>query len=199
MDEDTVTAWIKGLKGRDDKAAANLWDRYFRRLIALAKHRLGGFPKRVEDEEDVAISVFESLCQGAAAGRFTELTDRDDLWRLLVVVTTHKSTDAMRRAGRKKRGGGEVRGESVFITPDGSNGVDQIAGTDPTPELLAELEDAWQDLIGRLKDDNAKRVALLRMQGFSNEEMADKLDISISSVERKLRLIRQAWSQGIST
>ena len=51
------------------------------------------------DAEDAALSVFDSFCDGAARGRFPQLVDRDDLWRLLVTITTYKVTDHARRHG----------------------------------------------------------------------------------------------------
>src|SRR5262245_50589686 len=110
----SVTLWIEALKGGDDDAAAALWGRYFARLVRLAEARLGPAHRRAADGEDVALSAIRCLCAGAAAGRFKELTDRDDLWRLLAALTMHKVIDQKRRDLGLKRGGGAVRGESVF-------------------------------------------------------------------------------------
>lgn len=194
MDPNTVTGWIADLKAGDDDAAARLWERFFRRLIGLARHQLAGFQRRVADEEDVAASVFESLCEGAMAGRFDRLSDRDDLWRLLVVMTCHKSNSLKRWTARQKRGGGAVRGESVFAGDEsGAYGIEQFADAAATPEFLAEMNDAFAALMDQLKTDDTREVARLRMHGWSNEEIADQLGMSLSSVERKLRLIRQTW------
>ena len=76
---DSITRWIGNLKQGDDEAALQLWERYFQRLVQLARHKLGTTPRRVADEEDVALSVFRRLCDGAQDGRFEQLTDRDDL------------------------------------------------------------------------------------------------------------------------
>ena len=66
------------------------------------------------DEEDVAVSVFNGLCKGAAAGRFDQLHSRDDLWSLLVAIAGKKAADQIRRQTSQKRGGKDLRGESVF-------------------------------------------------------------------------------------
>ena len=79
MDSDqTITYWIGQLKAEDPEAAAKLWDRYFERIIVLAQRKLGNIPPRVIDAEDVAASVFHSLCFGAARGNFPRLSDRTD-------------------------------------------------------------------------------------------------------------------------
>ncbi len=80
----------------------------------MAARHLGSAPRRIADEEDVAVSVFETLCKGAAAGRFEKLQDRDDLWKLLTAIAGMKSVDQIRRQTAKKRGGEDVRGESII-------------------------------------------------------------------------------------
>ena len=106
MDDDPVTQWIEGLKAGDEDAVADLWNRYFDRLVQLARQRLGTTPRRVADEEDVAVSVFRCLCAGAEHGRLAEIADRGDLWRVLVTMTLRKTIDQQRRLGGKKRGSG---------------------------------------------------------------------------------------------
>jgi hypothetical protein len=77
----SVTRWIDlvGSPDRADQAAQKLWEHYFERLVQLARARLRSSPLRAADEEDVALSAFDSFCRGAAAGRFPDLAGRDDL------------------------------------------------------------------------------------------------------------------------
>lgn len=83
-DPRSVTQCIAALKSGDEEAARALWQRYFDALVKLARRELDGAPRRVADEEDVVVSVFRCLCDGAARGRLAKLSGRDDLWRLLV-------------------------------------------------------------------------------------------------------------------
>ena len=107
--DDSVTFWITHLKNGDADAAHKLWDAYFHRLTGLARSRLGSQTRRMADEEDVALSVFDSLCRGATRGNFPKLTDRDNLWTLLVVMTARKVCDYVSAARAQKRGGGQVQ------------------------------------------------------------------------------------------
>src|SRR5690349_4606330 len=91
--ERSVTRWIGSLKAGDADAAQRLWERYFGALVRLAYARLRGAPRAAADEEDAALSAFDSFCRGAARGRYPRLDDRDDLWRLLVVITERKALD----------------------------------------------------------------------------------------------------------
>jgi len=105
--DDSVTVWIASLKVGDADAAEKLWQRYFETLVRLARDRLRGAPRTVADEEDAALNAFDSFVRGAARGRYPRLHDRDDLWRLLVVITERKASYQARRERRQKRGGGK--------------------------------------------------------------------------------------------
>jgi hypothetical protein len=104
----SVTRWIDQLQLGDPAAVQQLWQRYFQRLVGLARKKLANAPRRVADEEDVALSAFDSFCRNAEQGRFPDLADRDGLWRLLVVMTARKAGHLRRDQGRQKRGGGQL-------------------------------------------------------------------------------------------
>src|SRR6516162_145511 len=101
----SVTAWIAQLRAGDAAAAQPLWEGYYRRLVGLARQRLLGRPRAAADEEDVALSAFDSFCRGAEQGRFPRLADRDNLWQLLVTITARKALQLIRHERRRKRGG----------------------------------------------------------------------------------------------
>jgi len=153
-------------------------------------------PQRAADGEDVALSAINSFCMGAAQGKFPQLADHDDLWRLLVTITARKATRQVQTARRQKRGGGKVRGESVLTGADasGPGGIDQIVGREPSPAFAAELTEQLQRLLDGLGDETLRRLAVLKMQGYTNEEIAVELGCGLRSVERKLRGIRTIWS-----
>ncbi len=198
MDDDPVTQWIGGLKAGDDAAVADLWNRYFERLVHLARQRLGTTPRRVADEEDVAVSVFRCLCAGAEHGRLAEIADRGDLWRVLVTMTLRKTIDQQRRLAGKRRGAGKVRGESVFLRKSGeqaSPGLQQFSDNIPTPQMMVIIEEEGQRLLEALEDDKLKQIALWKLEGFTNDEIAGKLSLTTRSIERKLQRIREIWSE----
>ena len=193
----SISHWIVGLKAGDHAAAQPLWDRYFELMVRLARARLRAAQRvpAAEDEEDAALSAFESLCAGAKDGRFPRLSDRDDLWRLLVTITVRKALDQIQRRQRRKRGGGRVVDEAA-LGEDGDArgpGLDGIAGGEPAPDLALMLAEGLRDRLDRLDDDGLRRIALWRMEGYTNEEIARKLGCVTRSVERKLNVIRRAW------
>jgi DNA-directed RNA polymerase specialized sigma24 family protein len=192
----SVTHWVRELRAGNRAAAQQLWEGYYRRLVVLARQRLAGSPRRVADEEDVALSAFDSFCRGAERNRFPRLEDRNDLWQLLVVLTARKALDLRQHERRQKRGGGAVRGESVFAGLDGA-GLEQVVGAEPAPQFAAEVADECRRLFDRL-DDELRAVALAKMEGLTNPEIAARLGCAPATVERRLRLIRATWAEELN-
>src|SRR5262245_26859164 len=186
---DSVTTWIESLKAGDAEAAQKLWQRYFEALVRLARDRLRGTPRAVADEEDAALSAFDSFVRGAARNRYPRLDDRDDLWRLLVVITERKALDQAQRERRQKRGGGKNHGPPELA--EGPGAGPGIAAPELTPEFAALVADECRCLLGRLRDDSLRTVAQLRMEGYTNAEVADRLGCSLRSVARKVEIIRR--------
>jgi DNA-directed RNA polymerase specialized sigma24 family protein len=192
---DSVTVWIESLKAGDADAAQKLWRRYFEALVRLARDRLRGAPRAVADEEDAALSAFDSFVRGTAHGRYPRLDDRDDLWRLLVVITERKALDQAQHERRQKRGGGKIFGMLRRSDVDQDEGVvARIESREPTPEFAAMMVEECRVLLGRLRDDSLRSLALLRLEGFTNEEVAERLGCSLRTVARKMELIRRSWS-----
>jgi DNA-directed RNA polymerase specialized sigma24 family protein len=191
----SVTCWIDSLKAGDAEAAQKLWQRYFEALVRLARNRLRGAPKVVADEEDAALSAFDSFCRGAARNRYPLLDDRDDLWRLLVVMTERKALDHARHQRRHKRGGGKIRGMPEQADGDlKGRGALDLPSPEPTPEFAALVADECRNRLAQLRDDSLRAVARLRMEGYTNEEVSERLGCSLRTVARKLELIRGTWA-----
>jgi DNA-directed RNA polymerase specialized sigma24 family protein len=194
----SVTCWITQLKAGDRAAAQPLWEGYFRQLVARARRQLQGVPRRAADEEDVALSAFDSFCRAAEQGRLPELSDRDDLWQILVVITDRKSCDLAQHERRHKRGGGRVRDEAALAegrsTADGSP-LAQIVSQEPSPRFAAQVVEEYQRLLDLLGEAELQRVAVWKMEGYSLTEIAERVGWVLRTVKRWLRLIRQIWEQ----
>ena len=193
----SVTAWIEQLKAGDAAAATPLWQGYFRRLVGLARQRLGAAPRGVADEEDVALSAFASFCRAAAQGRFPRLDDRDDLWQVLMMLTARKAIKLIDRECAQKRGGQMKRAAAVVGTPDDSqtDALAALPAQELTPEFAAEVAEECRLRLEALGDDELRGVVVDKMEGYTNEEIAARRGWSLGKVERKLRLIRKTWEQ----
>jgi hypothetical protein len=181
-------------------AAQQIWELYFRRLAEVARRKIEPLARRVADEEDVALSAFKSFCQGVGKGRFPDLQDRTDLWQVLLCLVGWKASELKRQQRAVKRGGGCVRGESAFAGAGSESeaaGLGQFADSEPTPEFVAILMEEAQRRLDSLGDPVLREVALRKMEGYSNEEIAERLGCVVRTVERKLHGIRALWSSAI--
>ena len=177
----SVTRLIVMLKGGDRAASQHLWEAYFGRLVGLARVRLRGISGRMADEEDVALSAFESFYRRAEKGQCPQLEDRDDLWRLLFVFTV-KAVNLVNYQGRKSRGGGRVQSLADLDLVD----AEAILGAEPSPELAAQMTEECQRFLARPSDESLRTVALWKMEGYTNVGIAARLGCVLQMVERKL-------------
>jgi DNA-directed RNA polymerase specialized sigma24 family protein len=156
--------------------------------VSLARRKLSGLPKRASDEEDVVLSAFHSFCQAVDAGRFPSLENRDDLWQLLVMHTARKAVDQRRYQGRLKRSG-ELAGDVA---------LEEIVGDGPDPDFAASVAEELQQFLDLLDEPLSKSIALKKLEGFTNQEIAEQLDWSLRTVERKLSVIRAVWAESVA-
>jgi DNA-directed RNA polymerase specialized sigma24 family protein len=191
--EGSITRWIGPLKAGDHAAAQPLWEAYFGRLVALARARLHATSRRVADEEDVALSAFDSFYRRAERGAFPRLEDRDDLWQILFVLTVRKAVDHARREGRQLRDAGRTRSLEDLSDLDAA----QLVALEESPALAVEMTDECRRLLGLLDDPSLRSVALWKMEGYTNAEIARKLGCVEPTVERKLQRIRRRWTREV--
>jgi hypothetical protein len=194
---DSVTFWIGQLKAGDAQAVQPLWEGYFRRLVGLARARLRGVPTQAHGPEDVALSAFDSFCRGAAQGRFPRLDDRHDLWQVLVLLTARKAVNLRQQALSQKRGGGRVQHASALAGDADADALAEVVGREPSPEFAAEVAEECRRLLDLLPDGKLRAIALWKMEGYRNAEIAEKINRAEVTVERKLKLIRQAWEKEV--
>jgi RNA polymerase sigma factor (sigma-70 family) len=190
MTEGSITRWIGALKAGNPAAAQPLWEAYFRRLVGLARERLQGASRRMADEEDVALSTFDSVCSGAARGRFPQLSDRQNLWPLLVAIARNKCADLVRLETRVKRGG---NASMEAIDPD------ELFAREPSPEFAAQVADELNHRLAELDaagDPDLRAITLAKLDGASTSEIAAQLGCTRRTVERKLTLIARTWAEG---
>jgi DNA-directed RNA polymerase specialized sigma24 family protein len=194
-----IRTWVCQLKDGDPRAAQQLWDTYFLRMVNVARAKLHGAPNRMADEEDVALSAFKSFCRGTKDGQFAQVLEHEDPWPLLMALTTYKAIDLVRHERRVKRGGPGLNSPAADSEADRERSLAQIVGKEPDPQEAFQIAESCQDMLDRLSDTILRAIALWKSEGFTTEEIASKLGCTTRTVERKLQLIRRVWVRGEGT
>ncbi|WP_236621174.1 sigma-70 family RNA polymerase sigma factor [Rhodopirellula sallentina] len=189
-----VTHWIEQVKVGDSRAADQIWQHYFDRLVRSVRRRMQGQNRAVSDEEDVALSVFDSFYDAAQQGRFPDLADRDDLWHLLLRMAARKVVDKHRRDQRVRRGG-NVDVSSLQATNDADDRFMEVIGNEPSPEMVLMTQETIENFFSHLGVGQLRDLAGAKLEGYSNAEMAERFGCSERTVERRLHLIRQKCQQ----
>jgi RNA polymerase sigma factor (sigma-70 family) len=182
----SVTTWLHLLRAGDPAAAQLLWQRYYTDLVRLARDHLAARVRGAADAEDIALSAFASFCRGAAEGRFPQLQDRHDLWRLLFTITVRRAADQARRAGRE---GPRIDVADLLDLPEAD--LDHLPGAAPDPAWAAAIAEEVRSLLTALPGDDLRQVMQLRLEGHTLPEIAQRLGRGLRSIERKWALIRQ--------
>jgi RNA polymerase sigma factor (sigma-70 family) len=193
----SVTRLIQLLRSDDaaerDMAARLIWLRYFRDLLDLARKNLDKRIRRREDEEDVLQSMYKSFCLRQQPGEF-DVVGRDVLWKLLVTITLRKARTAAKRQGREMR---DIAREQTLPIDDETQSahwvLEQMDAVGPSSAEAAVLNDALERRLEALADPELRQIALWRLEGYTNREIADRLDCTERSVERRLERIRSKW------
>ena len=189
----SVTQYIEGLRNGEAEAAQQIWERFLQRLIRLANKKLSA-NRGAADEEDLVQQAFAQFFRQVQEGRFPQLIDRDDLWQILAMLVDRRAADQYRRQHTQKAGVDRVQTESILMQESDQAGLAGLPGLDPTPELAAELTELLRIRLTSLKHPAYQQIALLKLQGFSNREIAEQLETSLRTVERRLEHIRTKWS-----
>lgn len=179
-----------------DTTVDALWSTLFEKIAAYSSSRVKSYPNRQIDEQDIASSVFASLIRGCRAGRFEEVSDFEELTRLLQAMAKRKIVDRIRYLTRKKRSGITRQVECVdqLSTAELLHACEE----DYRPEASAMLNEVIENAIRHLSE-RLRPIVGLRLQGYEHAEIAEMLQISTSTVARKLQLARETWKNQLAS
>jgi DNA-directed RNA polymerase specialized sigma24 family protein len=193
----SVTRLIQLLRSDDsaerDIAARLIWRRYFHDVLELARNNLNMRIRRREDEEDVLQSMYKSFCLRQQRGEF-DLAGRDALWKLLVTFTLRKARNSAKKHGREMR---DVAREQTLTDGDDARSagwaLEQMDAAGPSPAEAAVLNESLERRLAALADPELRELALMRLEGYTNREIAAKRDCTERSIERRMERIRSKW------
>jgi DNA-directed RNA polymerase specialized sigma24 family protein len=145
--------------------------------------------------------VLIALWRGTKSGLFDKISNRNELWWTLLKITKRKVATAHRRERTKKRGKWAVQSKEKLesdLHAAGFYSFDEVCNHELSPELFCTMRDQTNWLIGLLKSDEMRRIALWRIEGLTVNEIAKCMSLTPRSIERKLKIIRTRWDMELS-
>jgi DNA-directed RNA polymerase specialized sigma24 family protein len=137
-----------------------------------------------------------SFFRRASGGNFPKLSNREELWTILITIVARKAVNRLKKDQALKRGGTRNgQGEPTYDEGGYDSALMQLISKEPTPDVLAELNEELHLHLDALKGELLREVALLRLQGFTNAEIATQLGVAERTVRRKVERIRREWTE----
>ncbi len=183
-------SWIGRLAKGEETVVREFWEEYGGRMQGLAAAHLASKLYRREGPEDVVQSACRTFLRRARDGQF-DLADEDSLWRLLCAITLAKTREKARFHGRQNRAAG--REQSI----DSSRFGGGVAAGEPTPAEAVEFADQLQHLLAKL-DDEERQVVQWRLEEYTYEEIAEKMECSKRTVRRIIQRVQAHWQRAMS-
>ena len=192
-----VTDWFHDLQAGRPGAESKIYRHYYPRLVRFAVRTIGNSPRRWWDEEDVVSKAFASFFRRGREGSFRVILNRNDLWKLLATITKRKTINQIRDQQCERRGGASMPMAEAELA-DCNLSLAEVCADVESPSAIVDNAEAHVRALAVLDPDLAE-IAMYRLQGFTNVEIAAKINRSVPTVERRLRMIRQKWQhEGIA-
>lgn len=187
MNESEELDWLRQLLDGDALVVGEFWRDYGERLQRLAENHLSARLKRRVGADDIVQSVCRTFFRRAQIGQF-ELADSDALWRLMCAITLTKIRQSARFHGRQKR---NLRQEQGVESPGDESAftLREFVHAGPTPDEAAVFVDELEQLMAGL-DDEEQKIVELKLQQFTNEEVAEQIGCSERTVRRMIKRIQ---------
>lgn len=171
----------EGKAGAAEATAA--FERFTRRLIGLARRHLDARLQHKIDAEDLVQSAYKSFFLRYGDGALAE--GWDGLWGLLTLITLRKCADRVRYYRAECR---DVNRETA-PAGEGDEPWRDAVGREPTPEEAVGLTETVENLLSGL-DDDERPILEMSLQGYSTQEISERLGRAERSVRRLRERIR---------
>ena len=185
---------LKRWQDGDEKAAAEIFDRYVSRLLALASSRLSGAMNRRIEADDVVQSAYRSFFRAAGEDRF-RFDQSGQMWGLLAAITINKVRQHVRYHSAAKR---DINAEASMTSSQSCYGLQPTKIADePTADdaaALVEVMTKIRDQLTQIQSD----VFELYLQNQSVEEISAAIRRSPRTVRRTIEELRKKLEAELS-
>lgn len=191
-----LTLWLDRLHHGDSDAVDAIWEQCFEKLSSYARRRLKSMPASDRDGEDVALSAIDTFVRRVGKKEFSAVIDSENLWRVLFDITAKRVAKEQRRQLTKKRGGGDVKIEADLLKSGSSSlGIGIDGNIDIRQQFFQQLDEDRNELLEKLAGlaggEMLVKVVSLHLEGNTQQEIAELLGVSVSTIERNMRIARE--------
>jgi RNA polymerase sigma-70 factor (ECF subfamily) len=185
--DESFAELMQRLRGGEDSAAHEVFQRYARQLVALARKQLHPQLGAKVDAEDVVQSAYKSFFLRHRAGKL-EVGNWNSLWKLLLLITLRKCADRVEYFRAERRN--TSREVSRDQPPSESGTWLEAIDREPTPVEAAILTETVQHLLSVLEIDE-RPILELSLQGYTTQEISEQLGRAERSVRRLRERVRK--------
>lgn len=182
----SITGWLVEWRNGNGYAAQRIVERYKTRLRHSAGQKVGS-PAN-QDAEHLAMESINALLLAISQGKHEDLSNRTDLMNLLTKILAYRVIDRYRRGAAEIRGG-HMQQQAVHSG---------LVLMEDAPEAVPEAMDELQKVMNLLPTENLRTACDLRIKGLTIDEISKKMQVSVPTIERYLRRIREIWSEVLS-
>lgn len=188
---------IKRLQSGDKAAAEDIYLRYEKRLLRLAEQLIGSLLQSRIDPDDVVLSVLDSVIARFGDCQYS-VDPSGTIFHLLRTMTKTKILKYWQHHTQQMRDvRAEVRltGETGFREdPSEQKAESPVVDRNATPAEIVMLADLLEAIRVRIKEEDFQ-ILELRIQGYSNPEIAKKLGRAATTVRYKMERIQRVVRQ----
>jgi DNA-directed RNA polymerase specialized sigma24 family protein len=188
----SVSGWIELIRLGNTVAIEPLLERYFQRLVSFSDRKLRSGIRTSDDGEDIALQVIESVFRKIGRGSYPKLSDRNDLWLVLMVAAQRRVIDKQRKVLRWERHFAPVRTLTDLMEVLNDD-LGEYLSKDDGQRRACEMIDLWDHMLSKLKDPSHREIAMLKLDGYSNRDIAIELKMTPKRVDRAVESILERW------
>lgn len=193
--EDDTTLWLKQLAAGDPDAADRFWRQYAIPLERLASGRLSPALQRRVGAEDILQSVCRTFFRRSRSGEY-ELTEPEQLWRLLCAITVNKVHQCARFHFRQRRGIQFERNDLSQSNDSVDSPVERAESPEGSVEEAVAFVDQMEVFLSSLGEEE-RQLIQYRLDGLSHREIADKMNCTERTVRRIVAFVRNRWEKSL--
>lgn len=188
----SITLILMRARSGDHQAIGELVNRFLMQLVEAAKLEFGEHPRKVVDEEDVAMVVLAKLIDKLQRGKCVEVRDRDGLWGLMIRMTQQRVEAEINRMMTARNGYGMERTVSD-LPEEAQQRLGRLCSDALNGEHVAIFREQVEEIMQELPDDTFRTIAKLKLEGASDLDIAYEMKTVPRNVSRKLKIIQVKW------